>query len=178
MPQSDSEPNELLCNGRVRRNLGISICFVQLAQKISCKFSWLMTFKLIVCLFQAALFEILCFQNEMHTDATIIYVTLTTYCGIEGKKGKKSTCIKSVKNERQRESHPWVTGFMSETSLTWTDRDLLERTQGLIVPSHPYFLVMNETFSDRKPCRLRGKCWNKKVHCHPSAQTQRKKEVC
>ena len=107
----------------------------------------------------------------------LYYVTFTTYCVIEGRKGKKSTLINAVKNSRQRESHPWVTGFMFETSLTWTDRDLLERTQGLIVPSHPYFLVVNETFSDRKPCRLRGKCWNKKVHCHPSAQTQRKKEV-
>lgn len=61
-----------------------------------------MTFKLIVCLFQAALFELLCFQNEMHTDATIIYVTLTTYCGIEGKKRQEKHLYK-VRKELKAE---------------------------------------------------------------------------
>lgn len=37
------------------------------------------------------------------------------------------------------------------TSLTWTDLDLLERTQGLILPSHPYFLVMTETLQWPEP---------------------------
>lgn len=52
-----------------------------------------------------------------------------------------------------------------ETSLTWTDLDLLERTQGRILSSHTplHFLVMTETFSDLSPRRLLGWRWNKQV---------------
>lgn len=70
--------------------------------------------------------------------------------------------------------HDW----MIETSLTWTDLDLLERTQGLILPRIP-------TFSDLNPCRIRDWCWNNLVSntrvewlSSLVEQRQRKNETC
>lgn len=75
------------------------------------------------------------------------------------------------------------TFWIRSTNLTWTDLDLLERTQGLILPQHCSFLVETERFSDLSPCRLRawyckGKVSSTQAHSLASLGEQRQSCCC